>query len=239
LTTFELNEDWLRVQIVDPHDAIPFAVSYAAIDKVGQIWIYAEFPFEDLEKVQHTSLSVPDYGRIMREIEGRLPVHDRIADPYFINKRYSNTGKTLKQEFADIGIDYLDGDTSGIDVGHKRVREYLTWQKQFPLSGTNHPKLHIFKSCRNHWRSMLRYKRKMSRSGEMKDKIVIDETYKHFCDNIRHLVMKKDLLVPVLGAETGGVTVRKVGTLGDVHIEYEDDSRYSPGFRQAIGNDRE
>ena len=191
---FLIPEDWTKVNIVDPHDGIPFAITWAAIDKTGQIWIYDEFPFEDLEKSQSTNLTIPDYARIIREKESRDNISLRIIDPYFANKRYANSGKTVKEELTDLGFEFEDGDTSGVDLGHKRVREYLKYQKAYPVSAVNHPRLHIFERCRNHWRSMLRYKRKVLKSGEVKDKIILDETYKHFCDNIRHLVMYKGLL---------------------------------------------
>lgn len=190
---FEIDEDWIRICILDPHDAIPFALSWAALDKTGQIWIYDEFPLCDLEKVNSTNLTIPDYGKVIREREGRLIANHRLIDPYFGNKRYGNTGKTVKEELEDIGLIFEDGDTTGLEIGHKRVREFLKYDKSKPLSALNHPKFHIMKKCRNHWRSMFRYKRKILKTGEVKDKIIIEETYKHFCDNIRHLIMNKTL----------------------------------------------
>jgi hypothetical protein len=190
---FPIPDEWVRINILDPHDAIPFALSWAAIDFSGDIYIYAEFPFEDLDKIKRTSLSLVDYSRIIREREGRNTPELRIADPYFVNKRYVTDGKTLKEELQDIGLDYENGDTLGIETGHKKVREFLRFDKKRPVGPLNHPKLHIFKSCRNHWRSMLRYKKKFHKTGEVKDKILIDETFKHFADNIRHLLMRDDL----------------------------------------------
>lgn len=190
---FEIPAAWNRIQLIDPHDAIPFAVSWAAVDPTGQVWIYDEFPFEDLERITSTSLTYPDYARIIREREQRDTVSLRIIDPFFGNKRYAVDGRTPKEELERFGFDFENGDTSGIDMGHKRVREFLKYDKTKPVSSLNHPKLHILKKCRNHWRSMLRYKRKLLKSGEVKDKIVIEETYKHFCDNIRHLLMREDL----------------------------------------------
>lgn len=187
---FEIKDDWVCVQVVDPHDAKPFAVTYAAIDQTGQIWIYDEYPLEDLDKVKSTSLNYPDYKRIFAEREGRRHINFRILDPYFGNKTFGNTGLSPKQELYNLGLDYDDGDTSGIDLGHKRVQEFLRYNKKLPVNSLNHPRLHIMKRCRNHWRSMSKYKTKINKSGEVKDKVVIEETYKHFCDNIRHLVMK-------------------------------------------------
>jgi phage terminase large subunit-like protein len=229
---FAIPDDWQRACIVDPHDGIPFAISWVAIDKTGQLWIYDEFPFEPLETIRSTNLTIPDYARIIREKEARNSIGIRIIDPFFGNKRYANTGKTIKEEFSDLGLDFEDGDTSGLDLGHKRVREYLKYQKNFPVSATNHPRLHIFESCQNHWRSFLRYKRKMLKTGEVKDKIVLDETYKHFCDNIRHLVMKAHNYI-LRQSEGTGKNYRVVGDLGDVRFtDDEEDTPYSPAYQR-------
>lgn len=187
---FEINDDYTIVQVIDPHDAIPFAMIWAAIDKTGQVWIFDESPEEDLEKIKSTNNTYLTYSRLIREKEGRIRADHRIIDPFFGNKRFGNSGLTPKQELEDLGFDFINGDTSGIDLGHNRVREFIKYDRLKPISSLNHPKLHIMKRCRNTWRSMERYKRKIPKSGEQKDAAVLDETYKHFCDCIRHLVMK-------------------------------------------------
>ena len=117
---------------------------------------------------------------------------------------------------------FEDGDTSGLDLGHKRVREFLKYQKAMKLTSLNTSKLHIFKRCRNHWRSMLRYKRKIIKSGEVKDKIIIEETYIHFCDNIRHLLMRNDLQY-LYAPESSGNSYRVVGEMRDIRFEDDDE----------------
>ena len=227
---FAIPEEWTRVCVVDPHDGPPFAISWVAVDKTGQLWVYDEFPVEDFDKIHSTNLTIPDYAKIMREKEGRDRIALRIADPFFVNKRYANTGKTIKQELSDLGLDFVDGDTSGVDLGHKRVREFLKYQKAYPVSGVNHPKLHILNRCRNHWRSMLRYKRKTSKSGEIKDKIVLDETYKHFCDNIRHLVMVGNLHL-LRQTDDGADRYRVVGPMKDIRY-IEDNEDHSDQYQR-------
>ena len=233
---FEIPEDWVKINILDPHDAIPYALSWVALDPTGQLWVYDEFPFDYLEKIQGNNLAIPDYARIIREKEGRSCVKLRIIDPFFGNKTYSNTGKTVKQELADVGLDFVDGDTSGIELGHKKIREYLKYQKAFPASPSNHPKIHILKKCINHRRSFMRYKRKILKSGEVKDKITIDETYKHYIDNMRHLVMRPDLWELKNQSDGLGVSVKVVGDLKDVHIEVdEDEGKYGQYRRVTQG----
>ena len=221
---FIIPEDWYRFNILDPHDAIPYALSWVAMDKTGELWVYDEFPFDDLEKLRTTNLSIPDYASIIYKAEGRFAAHTRIIDPFFGNKRYSNTGKTVRQELADVGLDYENGDTSGLDLGHKKIGEYLHYDKRFMVSATNHPRLHIMKKCRNHWRSLLRYRKKIHKSGEVKDKIVIDETYKHFCDNLRHLIMRDDLNMFQQKAQEGSVSYRVVGPMKDIKFTEEDET---------------
>jgi hypothetical protein len=228
---FVIPDDWARVNIVDPHDGIPFAITWAAVDKTGQIWIYDEFPFDDLEKINSTNLTIPDYSRILREKEARDKIALRIIDPYFGNKRYANSGKTVKEELIELGFDFVDGDTSGLDLGHKRVREYLKYQKTYQISAVNHPRLHIFARCRNHWRSMLRYKRKLLKSGEVKDKIVLDETYKHFCDNIRHLAMYGGL--HNLQHQDGEVNYKTVGEFKDVRFLDDEEDEHSVAYQRV------
>lgn len=189
---FEIDDDYVIVQVIDPHDAIPFAMIWVAIDKTGQCWVFDESPEEALEKVRGTSNTYSTYALIIREKEGRIRAHHRIIDPFFGNKRFGNSGLTPKQELENLGFDFINGDTSGIDLGHNRVREFIKYDRLKPVSSLNHPKLHIMKRCRNTWRSMEHYKRKIPKDGEQKDKAVLDETFKHFCDCIRHFCMKYD-----------------------------------------------
>lgn len=207
---FAIPKDWIRFQIIDPHDAIPFAVSWAAIDPNNNVWIYDEYPEQDLEKIRNTSLSYVDYARIFREREGRDKIYKRIIDPYFGNKRYLSDKpeiKTVKDEIESFGFMFENGSTEGIEVGHIRVREALKYAKEQAISALNHPRLHILKRCRNHWRSMYYYKRKLNKSGEVKDVVVLDQTFKHFCDNIRHLLMRDDLYYDELVDSGKGISL--------------------------------
>ena len=190
---FAIPDDWPKIQIIDPHDAIPFAMTWAAIDRTNQIYIYDEYPNEDLDKIKRTSLTYKNYAAIIRDKEDRDIIGLRIMDPFFGNKRYGNTGLSPKQEMEAFGFTFENGSTEGIELGHMKVKEALKYDKTQPVSAINHPRLHILRKCRNHWRSLKNYKKKLERSGEVKDKVRLEETFKHFNDNLRHLFERDDL----------------------------------------------
>lgn len=191
---FPIPDHWPRILAIDPHDSIPFAMSWAAIDEFDTIWIYDEYPMDDLEKAKRVNFDYVDYNNIIRRKEGRDKVVKRIIDPYFGNKKSSmikKDAKTVKQELEEFGLEFVDGSIDGIELGHMRVKEYFKYDKISEVSAINHPKLRILRKCRNHWRSIYNYKRIFCKSGEVKDAVKLEETFKHCCDNIRHIVMSK------------------------------------------------
>lgn len=178
---------WPRIHICDPHDGIPFAMGWMAIDPdTGDCYIYDEFPDEPFESIRNTTLTYPDYATIIRNHESRQDICKRLLDPNFGVKRYGNTGKTPQEELAELGIEFDVDVEDNLEFGHGIVREYLKYDALRPLSSINKPKLFILRRCRNHWVSMLRYGRKPDRTGEQRDNIRLVETYKHFCDVIRY-----------------------------------------------------
>jgi len=187
---FIIPKDWCRVMIVDPHDAIPFCITWAAIDPAGQVYIYDEYPFEDIDKIKNTNLTYIDYNRIIREKEKTDEIFLRIIDPFFGNKRITLTDRTVKEELKEYGLKFEDGSTDGIEFGHMKIKEFLKYNKEYPVTAINTPKMHILDKCRNHKRSFNLYKRKLEKDGGIKEKSVIEQTFKHHIDNVRHLLSK-------------------------------------------------
>lgn len=198
---FDIPRSWVRILAIDPHDAIPFAMTWYALDPTNTLWIYDEYPTEYLETLKNTNLTYTDYHRIIREHECADKINLRIIDPYFGAKKSSPNSEnelTVKQELEKFGFIFTNGSTDGIEKGHMKVKERLKYDKIVPVSAINHPKLRILRRCRNNWRSMSRYKRKLLKSGEVKDGVVLEETYKHYCDNTRHVCSFTNLRYEVL-----------------------------------------
>ena len=191
---FPIPSEWIRINIVDPHDSIPFAMSWMAMSPSEDFYVYDESPEEKFEQIKNTNLTFGDYAGIIRAKEGRQKIHFRLMDPNFGNKRYGNTGRTVAEEMREFGLDYDTDINDSLDIGHHVVREMLKYDPLRPLSAINKPKLFILRKCRNHWVSMRKYGRKSSKSDELKDNPRLVETYKHFCDLIRYAMVSKHLL---------------------------------------------
>lgn len=211
----EIPVEWRRIQIIDPHDAIPFAMGWAAIDNIGDIYIYDEYPDSPFEDIKNTDLTFKDYATIIRSKEGRQRISHRLVDPNFGNKRYGNSGETLIEEMDKFGLE-LDGKINdSLEIGHHLVREWLQYDTKRPRNIINKPKLFILRRCRNHWVSMLRYGRKSGKVDILRDNLRLTETYKHYCDIIRYLIMwltyNRGSLEGVQGnAKTVDIKTRKI-----------------------------
>ncbi len=190
---FPIPFSWTRAQIVDPHDSIPFAMAWVAVDEIGDYYFYDEYPEEPFERMAKTTMDFKDYATITRNKEGRDVIKHRIMDPNFGNKRYGNTGKTVKEELAEFGLQYNTSITDDLTVGHHLVRERLKYDTSRPMNAINKPKMYVFKRCRNTWVSLMRYGRKPLKNAEMKDNLNLDETYKHFCDLVRYASVAPEL----------------------------------------------
>jgi len=184
---FPTPEDWPRANIVDPHDAHPFAISWVAVNNFNDYYVYDEYPTDPFESIKSNTLTFKDYATIIRNKEGKRIISRRLMDPNFGRKVYGNTKRTVADEMGDFGLVYDTTVNDSLDIGHSAVRERLQYDLSQVITSINKPKLFIFRSCRNHWVSMMRYQYKHNPYGAITDKVGIEETYKHFCDNIRYL----------------------------------------------------
>lgn len=187
---FVIPSDWTRLHIVDPHDALPFCMGWIGIDKTNNYYVYDEYPSAPIEDIHRTNLTFVDYATIIRNKEGRMIAHKRIMDPNFGNKRYANTGLSVKDELIKLGFNFNTDVNDDLTIGHHLVREKLSYNTTLPIDAINHPKLYIMKRCRNHWMSMSRYGRLPTKSSNP-DAVKLEEKWKHFCDLIRYAIVSQ------------------------------------------------
>ena len=174
-------------QIVDPAIGKPLAVIWAAVDAVGLITIYDEYPHFEFQGAKDSNLTVKDYADLFRTQEGHYRADERILDRHFGNARRTLGGLTLRQEFAEHGFDYSDsysiGDLSSeVETGILKVKDLLRYNKEKPLDNINRPRLQVFESCTNTIHSLERWSRD-PKTGKPK------EEYKDFADCVRYLAM--------------------------------------------------
>ncbi len=174
-------------QVVDPAIGKPLAIIWAAVGDDGAVTIFREYPEFEFQGAKDSNMTVRDYVDMFKRIEEGRPANTRILDRHFGNVRRTMGGLTLKQEFSEHGIDFMDSysiaDVSTeVETGILRIRDYLRYNKDKPIDSLNQPRLYIDESCINVLHSMERWRRD-EKNGKPK------EEYKDFADCVRYLVM--------------------------------------------------
>lgn len=199
--TFKLDTDLTNFlagketyQIVDPAIGKPLACIWAAVGPTGVIEVYDEYPMGiEFQGAKDSNLTVVDYAALFRQKEEGRPIHTRILDRHFGNARRTMGGLTLKQEFGEVGIDFIDSYTSDdkteVETGILKVKDLLRYNKDKPIDGLNRPRLVIADHCTNTIHALERWRRDPKTGKPM-------EEYKDFADDIRYLAMANPEMDP-------------------------------------------
>lgn len=179
---------------VDPADGKPYAIGFWWVDPRGHIVFDDEWPKEDWLMLLKNKKPLPkmeDYARIFKEYEAGKPMEYRILDRHFGNNRNVLTGKTLSEDYADLyGIDFQDSYSceKEMEVGIMKTIEYLQYDKTQPLTAMNVPRLYVKKRCKNIWKSLEKWSRKIDpeKYVPMPDR---DSPWKDHVDVVRYTVM--------------------------------------------------
>lgn len=172
-------------QAVDPHSDKPFASIWGYPEPNGDFYIIDEWPNEDFYVMHNCQLTIQDYANIFRDKEQGMNVHKRIIDRHFADVRSAINKRTLREELRDdVGLDYYASYTAEqeIETGILRVRSYLQYDDQRPISSLNKPRLFINPHCRNVIKSFQRWARNPE-NGK------VQETYKDYMDCVRYILM--------------------------------------------------
>ena len=168
----------------DPAIAKPLAMLWRYVDAGGVLNYYDEYPDIPFEGAKDSSLTVTDYAAIIKAREGGRLVEQRILDRHFGAARRSLGGKTLKQEFADAGIEFRDSYAMDeeIETGIRKVKELLRYNTDKPIDSLNRPRIRISPRCKNLILALERWGRNPD-TGKPK------EDYKDFADVLRYDAM--------------------------------------------------
>lgn len=181
---------------VDPADGKPYAIGFWWVDPQGHIVFDDEWPKEDWLTILKTRPPLPkmeDYARIFKDYENGKNMEYRIMDRHFGNNRNVLTGKTLIEDYAnlfDVNFSTSYSCEKEMEVGVMKVIEYLQYDKKSPLTAMNVPRIYVKKRCKNIWKSLEKWSRKIDpeRFVPTPDR---DSPWKDFCDVVRYTVMRQ------------------------------------------------
>lgn len=136
------HRHWPVYFVLDPADRRPHHGIWAKIDPFGTIYVFDEIVFAGT--VKDTSRQILLREKIEHKISPMNVI--RILDPNKGNTADAVTGIRLKQQFGANGVYFMETDVNdSLETGHLAVKERLSWDKRFPVSSTNHPKLYFLK----------------------------------------------------------------------------------------------
>lgn len=172
-------------QIVDPHGDKPFASIWGFCDQSGTLFQIDEWPNEDFYKMHGCELGINDYKRIFAQKEQGWYVTKRIMDRHFAEVRTVHTRKTLREEFAAVGLNYdmsYHGGVEEVDTGIVKVRDFLAYNPNKAIDSLNRPHYYVSPQCVNTIKSFQRWSID-PKTGKPKD------DFKDYMDTVRYWAM--------------------------------------------------
>lgn len=172
-------------QVVDPHGDKPFACIWGFCDNSGSLFQVDEWPNEDFYRMHGCTLGITDYKRIFATKEQGWNVTKRIMDRHFSEVRTVHTRKTLREEFASVGLNYdlsYHGGVEEVDVGIVKVREFLSYNTAKPMDSLNRPHYYVSPKCVNTIKGFQRWSID-PKTGDYRDQ------FKDYMDCVRYWVM--------------------------------------------------
>lgn len=183
-----IDSRWPVYFVLDPADRRPHHGIWARVDPFNNIYIIDEIVFKGT--ILDTSKEI-----LKRELYNKIVSNDviRILDPNKGETPSAVSGLKLKEEFAKHAVYFLTNVNDDLTLGHLAVSERLSYDKEKPLSSTNHPKLFFVKeSTKECVRQLQLYvwddwigRSKDNRSAKEKPK----DVHKDMPDCVRYLIV--------------------------------------------------
>lgn len=171
--------------VCDPAIGKPLALAWYYVDKASVVHFFDEWPESQFEGAKDDNLTVLDYANLIRSKENGRAVDVRILDRHFGNVRRTLGGKTLKEEFEEQGLEFVDSyalPSEEVETGIRKVKDYLRYDSDKPIDALNRPRVRISPKCKNIIASFERWGRDPKTAKPM-------EAYKDFADVVRYALM--------------------------------------------------
>jgi hypothetical protein len=168
---------------------------------------YREWPTGDFFKMKEGGLTPAEYASIIRNAEGRLIPRVRVCDPRFGKAEHQRHGiheTSWVHLMAQYGLNFDANvpNTGTLDYGHQKLNDLMRYDRNFPISPTNHPKIYIHEGLANLVTSVLNYAYVDTNKTEKEPYQTVSEEFKDPCDAMRYTVLYP---LPATEAETRGL----------------------------------
>jgi phage terminase large subunit-like protein len=185
--------------VLDPHDRKPWAIQWWVVNKSGSAYLVDEYPDRPFDDIPYDDKTYDDYAELIKEreryLKNDLNAKDvrRLIDPNFGRKTVKlsvregvDSSTTPIRELSRRGLYFKDAFDS-IDAGHLAVKEALRFVVKGELI-TVQPQIYFCSHCKNTIEHMSKYSFKSpeTRDGDMRDRTILIEKYKDFCDCVRY-----------------------------------------------------
>jgi hypothetical protein len=192
--TRPIDEGKIRIHGCDPHHRRPYAMMWTAWGPDGDCEVYNESPLGvEHHRMRSGPQTIEEYAASIRVLEGRLPADYRVLDPRFGKAEFAMKGSpqtSVQDDFARLGL-YFDFPREGIsreETGILVIREMLQWDKTYPISPTNQPRLYVQEHCINTIAALARSQFKSNADPDVLPE-ALREAYKDFRDTLRYIVL--------------------------------------------------
>jgi phage terminase large subunit-like protein len=176
----DVKEHWTRYMAIDPHERMPTAVLWLAVNTRGDMFVYDELWLEnmDIEQIAHA----------IHVQEGELKPRIRLIDPHN-DREYNLVGGNfnVRKELMKHGV-YCERANSDPALGKSRIKQALK-PRYSPILKTEVPQLRVSRSCKQTiyefqhyvWDDFRRNKDDYEKKEQVKKKS------DHFMDALRYI----------------------------------------------------
>ena len=175
----QVKASWTRYMAIDPHERMPTAVMWFAVDNNNNHYIYDELWLKDMD--------IEQIAHAIHVQEGELLPKIRLIDPHNDKENVVAGGFNIRKELMKYGV-YCERANSDPQLGKSRIRQALK-PRYSPILKTEIPQLRISRECRQTiyefqhyiWDDFKRHKDE----HDLKD--TVKKKSDHFMDCLRYI----------------------------------------------------
>lgn len=182
-----------RYMVIDPSGSKPWFVIWAAVNALGHIYVYREYPDFGMwaeqgdtpegkpgDACRPDGKGISEYVELFRHMEDQEHIFERIIDPRLGRAavKVADGSTDIITELESCGMTVFPAPGKDIDHGLQLINDKLNWNPDKPIGILNSPKLFISERCHN---VIDAFKNYTGKGGK-------DEAWKDPIDTIRYLL---------------------------------------------------